>query len=413
MIINIAAEGAGNGRQHVRRRHDAFEMAIFIMHQRHRDIGIAQRIERFDGIHHVGQHRCLPRQRRQIKRLAFDQRLHHVARLQHADDVVHAAARHQDAAVRGGREARAHHGFIGLGIDPFDFAARCHHAAYPPIGQAHDAGNHVAFLGVDHAGGGGFGHDGAQLFFRHRLVALAALAQHAEDEMARPVEQPHERRGDAREQHHDRRHPHGNGFGAAQRELLWHEFADNQRQIGGDHDHHGKAGFFGQMRRQAKPQRQPIAHRHRQRGTGIGTVDDAHQSDADLHARQEAVRILGQRQRGAGTAGTPFSQSAQPRPPGRDDGEFRHGKKAVEQDQASDDRGVQPGEGGHRLRAHYAGPRCPLRRTIGQSAGAAKGGSKSGVNPARMPPACRPPRSPWPRPLRSRLRSAWPLSVAT
>ena len=29
----------------------------------------------------------------------------------------------------------------------------------------------------------------------------------------------------------------------------------------GDHDHHGKASFFGQMRRQAKPQRQPIAHR--------------------------------------------------------------------------------------------------------------------------------------------------------
>ena len=72
---------------------DAFEMAIFIMHQRHRDIGIAQRVQRVHRVQHVGQHRRLTRQRRQIERPAFDQRLHHVAGLQHADDIVHAAGR--------------------------------------------------------------------------------------------------------------------------------------------------------------------------------------------------------------------------------------------------------------------------------------------------------------------------------
>ena len=151
--------------------------------------------------------------------------------------------------MRGGRETRPHHGLISVGVDPFDFAARGHHAAHAPVSQAHDAGDHVTFLGIDDAGSRGFGHHRSQFLFGHRLVAFAALAQHAEDETAGPVEQPHEGRCEARKQHHDRCDPHGNCFGAAQRELLGHQFADNQRQIGGDHDHHGKAGFFGQMRR--------------------------------------------------------------------------------------------------------------------------------------------------------------------
>ena len=69
-----------------------------------------------------------------------------------------------------------------------------------------------------------------------RSSVSPAWPSSAQHQPARHVEQPDQRRGDRRDERHDRRDARGDALGIAQRDLLGHQLADDQRQVGDDDD---------------------------------------------------------------------------------------------------------------------------------------------------------------------------------
>ncbi len=99
-----------------------------------------------------------------------------------------------------------------------------------------------ALFGLEHALALGLGDDGLDLFVGDALVALAALAEQAQHAAARDVEQQDQRRADRGD------HAPSAGatraampLGVAQRDLLGHQLADDQRDVGDDDDHDADA----------------------------------------------------------------------------------------------------------------------------------------------------------------------------
>ena len=74
----------------------------------------------------------------------------------------------------------------------------------------------------------------------------------------------------------------------------------------------------------------------RHMGAAEHAREDADQGDADLHGRQEALRVLGQDARPGG-AGDPLAlQHCKPGAVGRDQGQLAQGERAVQPDQQQD-----------------------------------------------------------------------------
>ena len=84
------------------------------------------------------------------------------------------------------------------------------------------------------------------------LFGFAAMAEQPEQRLAGTIEQPHQRQRDLRHQHHRRRDLDRDRFGIAQRDLLRHQFADDQRGIGDDADDEADADGVGEALRQAE-----------------------------------------------------------------------------------------------------------------------------------------------------------------
>jgi hypothetical protein len=87
-------------------------------------------------------------------------------------------------------------------------------------------------------------------------------------------------------------------LGRAQRELLGHQLADDQRGIGGENDNERESRLVGGALGNAE-QRQPFADRRAEARARIGARQDADQGDADLDGRKKLARIAGQLERGA------------------------------------------------------------------------------------------------------------------
>ena len=184
---------------------------------------------------------CLGHELAQVEFLAGDQDVGNVLGLDDADDLVGIAVDDRQARM----DALLHRlgnlgGVIGE-IDHVDVVARRHDGADRTVAQAHDAGDHRALLAFDHAGGLGFGNQHLDFFLGDLRLRGAALAEKGEHETSRYIEEPDEGARDLRQEHHGRCDRAGNGFGIAQRDLLRHQFADDQREIGngGDDDAEG------------------------------------------------------------------------------------------------------------------------------------------------------------------------------
>ena len=213
---------------------------------------------------------------------------------------------------------------------------RRHHGCDRKIAEPHHAGDHLLFAGLQHAGIFGFDHQSADFLLADFFFRLAALTEQPQQALAGPVEQPHQRQRDLCQQHHRRRDLDRDRFGIAQRDLLRHQFADDQGCIGDDPDHDADADRFRKALRQSEfdqPGGQPLP----QRRAGEGAGQHADQRDADLHGGEEFAGIGGQRQRAARAGDAFFDQRRQPRRPGRHDGQFRHREQAIDDDQDRDD----------------------------------------------------------------------------
>ena len=82
-------------------------MAIFVVDQRHRHFGLAQRVERVHRIDLIEYDRGLTHQLPQVEWFALEQSDRDIARLHHADDRIDRSFGHRQATVRGLHQRRA------------------------------------------------------------------------------------------------------------------------------------------------------------------------------------------------------------------------------------------------------------------------------------------------------------------
>jgi hypothetical protein len=169
------------------------------------------------------------------------------------------------------------------------------------------------------------------------MLGLRPISQRAQHHAAGDIQERHDGRTNPRQRRHGGRHPDGNSFRIAQRDLLRHQFADHQGEVRDDRHDEADAERLGDPHAQTQIN-EPFGETLPERGSGKGAGEDADQGDADLDAREKAARIGCQRQRAPRADDLAVDQRLQSAAPGRDNGEFREREKSVDQDQRDDDR---------------------------------------------------------------------------
>ena len=162
------------------------------------------------------------------------------------------------------------------------------------------------------------------------VLGLPAVAEHAQHRAPGNVEEPDDWRSDRRERRHGGRYANCDSLRVAQRNLLRHKFADDQRNIGNCGDHQAHTGDFRDSRRHAdgrEPLRQPLS----ERGPRKRAREYAIQSDPDLDGREKFARFGRERQRPAGADHLAVDHGLQTSASRRHDRELGHSEDAVEQ----------------------------------------------------------------------------------
>ncbi|MNM79300.1 hypothetical protein D3C81_912270 [compost metagenome] len=311
---------------------------------------------------------------------AFQAR-HQGLHLEDAGDVLIVASVHRIARERMVAHRVKVLGRVGSGIQPGDAVARGHQAVGGTVAQAHDAIHHVALMGVDDACLVALGHQHADLFFRDRGRFGLAQAEDAQHQLGGARQQPNAWCGNAGQPAHRHRDDAGDILRAGQGKAFWHQFAEDQCQIGDQRDRQHlaeEAGIrlrFADQREGGRQRRegglQLLGDRAADGVTAVDTGQDTDQGDPDLHRGQEILRFFREfeRPRGALAGAGHLLEAAFAR---CHDRHFGHGKEAVEQDQREYDKkfkhGSLPG-----LVAGRAGV-CDGRRRSGAESGAAAGG---------------------------------------
>jgi hypothetical protein len=154
----------------------------------------------------------------------------------------------------------------------------------------------------------------------------------AQDQPGGSLEQPHRRGGKAGQRRHRRGHERGHPLGIGERDLLRHELADDEREVGDGRDYRGhRDRLCGSG---SKPERLEIAGEVlSQGGASKGASEHANERDPDLHAREEASLVLKQTQSGSSAGTACLGHNNEARPARGDDGELGHGEEAVEDNQ--------------------------------------------------------------------------------
>ena len=201
-----------------------------------------------------------------------------------------------------------------LDVDHAHFVPRRHHGADRQVAKPHHARDHFLFAGLQHAGIFGFDDEGADLLLADLFFGIAPVTEQPEQRLARAIQQPHQRQRNRRQQHHRRRHPDGHGLGIAQRDLLRHQFADDQRSIGDDGDNDADADRVRETLRQPAFH-QPCGETQPQCGAGQGAGQHADQGNPDLHGGEKFAGIGRQSERAARTGNALCDKTGQPRGP--------------------------------------------------------------------------------------------------
>ena len=222
-------------------------MAIFVMDEQHRHFGDAQRLQRVHRVKLIRNDGSAADEAAQVDAFAAKQGDGDVACLHHADQFFDRARADWQAGVRRGDEPFANGIGISVGVDPVDFGARRHDFTHRPVGEADDARDDGALAFLDDARATGFGDDEVQFLRRHLILAFAVEAERGKDQRAGAIEQPDEGRGQPGDPLHRDGGKRSDGFGRAQGELFGHQFADDQRQIGGQRNDKDEAEGFGKF----------------------------------------------------------------------------------------------------------------------------------------------------------------------
>ena len=307
LFVMALVEVAGDHLQDVGRRHDAFEGAVFVDDEGHVDPRALQDLQRL-------QHRCRLRNEGRLG----DQRLHIdlagrqqgvqqvllVHQAQRVIDVV--LARHDDARIGAGADFLAHHLLGVVQSDPEHLVARRHGHPHRTVAQAHDLLDHLLLFRFDQAGRGALGQNGRHLFLGHVRSVAILDAQQLQNARGRGGQQQDEGLQHDRQRRDGLGHLGRHRLGEDQRQALGHQFADDQRDIGDAHDHHGGREEFRVLRQRREGDFQNAIQLARDGRLTIGARQNADQGDAHLDRGQELSRFFRQLQRRPGPPVAPF-----------------------------------------------------------------------------------------------------------
>ncbi|MNE53699.1 hypothetical protein D3C80_1484390 [compost metagenome] len=172
--------------------------------------------------------------------------------------------------------------------------ARRHGHAHGAVAQTQDLLDHLLLFRLNQTRRGAFGQNALDLFLSDVRTVAVLDAHDLEDARGRGRQQQDEglhRQGHGRDR---RRHFRGDGLGEDQGQALGHQFADDQRDIGDQHDHQGRRGDLGIGGEGREAGFQDAIQLARDGRLTIGARQNADQGDADLNRRQELCRLLRQ-----------------------------------------------------------------------------------------------------------------------
>ena len=232
----VGDELAGQRGEQVGRRHQPFEMAIFVMDEGHRHLGVAQHVQRVHRVDLVGHDRRRPHQRAQVERLARRCRRRRCRAPGRRRSACRpslprpaggcAASRAACARIVAGSASTSIQSTSVRGVITSRVGRSASRTTPEMIARSLSSSTPAVVAS-------------ATTRWRSSAVTWSLdsrfMPQQPEDERAGPVEQPDERRGrPATASSIGTRHRGGDRLGRAQRELLGHQLADHQRGIGGE-----------------------------------------------------------------------------------------------------------------------------------------------------------------------------------
>ena len=338
LFVMAFVKVAGDHFQDVGRCHHAFEGAVLVDDEGHVDPRALQDLQR---LQHRGRLRNEGRfgdQRFDVELAVRQQAVQQILLVNHAQRIIDVAlARHHDSRIGAGANLFTQHLFGVVQGDPEHVVAGGHRHPHRTVAQAQDFLDHHLLFGLDQAGRGAFGQDGRHLFLGH-VRAIAILdAQQLENAGGGGGQQQDERLQHDRQLGDRPGHLGRHRLGEDQRQALGHQFADDQRDIGDAHDHHGGREEFGVLRQRREGDFQNAIQLARDGRLTIGARQNADQGDAHLDRGQELSRFFRQFQRRPGPPVAPFRPRLQLGFPRGDDRQFSHGEQAVEHHQEQND----------------------------------------------------------------------------
>ena len=116
---------------------------------------------------------------------------------------------------------------------------------------------------------------------------------------------------------------------------LWHQFADDQREIG-DHDHHGQHTDLVAVAIEKRNPAEQVRKGLGKRGATERAVHDADQGNPDLHRGKESGWVCRELDRRPGPTNAVGGALFQTGCAGRDDSQFGHREESVDDDQEED-----------------------------------------------------------------------------
>jgi len=189
-------------------------------------------------------------------------------------------------------------------IDPIELGSRCHQFADRTFRQSNNAGQNLMLIFFDCARACRIREDHVKFLCGHRGLPAWPHPQQSNQQARGCVQHPDQWGSNCRHKCHWARHRNCNWHGMPQGKLFRDKLTDHQAKVCGQGNHQSKAGIASPIRRNTK-RCQSLANRLTQAGAGIGTCDDANQSNPDLHSRQKFAGVSGQLQRDLGAIG-PF-----------------------------------------------------------------------------------------------------------
>jgi hypothetical protein len=113
------------------------------------------------------------------------------------------------------------------------------------IAQSHDARDHRALARLNNASGFRLRHQASDLFVADSVLGLCLVSECPENCASGHIQERDNRRSNRGHGRHGRRHPDGDFFRIAQRNLLRHELADHQGKVGNDGNDKTNADCLG------------------------------------------------------------------------------------------------------------------------------------------------------------------------